>query len=56
VFNNHRVARRFSRRNQRVVKIPDGSVIRKTQPYLQAKGHHPLAARRPSLFFELRQL
>jgi transposase-like protein len=38
VFNNHRVARRFSRRNQRVVKIPDGSVIRKTQPYLQAKG------------------
>ena len=38
VFNNHRVARRFSRRNQRVVKIPDGSIIRKTQPYLQAKG------------------
>lgn len=38
VFNNHRVARRFSRRNQRVVKVPDGNVIRKTQPYLQAKG------------------
>jgi hypothetical protein len=38
VFNNHRIARRFSRRNQRVVKVPDGNVIRKTQPYLQAKG------------------
>lgn len=38
VFDNHRVARRFSRRNQRVVKVPDGSVLQKTQPYLQAKG------------------
>ncbi|WP_008319026.1 helix-turn-helix domain-containing protein [Leptolyngbya sp. PCC 6406] len=38
VFDNHRIARRFSRRNQRVVKVPDGSVIQKTQPYLQAKG------------------
>jgi hypothetical protein len=38
VFENHRVARRFSRRNQRVIKIPDGSIIQKTQPYLQAKG------------------
>ncbi|MDA0267671.1 MAG: helix-turn-helix domain-containing protein [Cyanobacteria bacterium] len=38
VFDNHRIARRFSRRNQRVIKIPDASIIQKTQPYLQAKG------------------
>lgn len=38
VFNNHRVARRFSRRNQRVIKVPDGMLIGKTQSYLQAKG------------------
>lgn len=38
VFDNHRIARRFSRRNQRVVKIPDASVLRKTSGYLQAKG------------------
>ncbi|MGD1908345.1 MAG: hypothetical protein ACFB0C_20475 [Leptolyngbyaceae cyanobacterium] len=38
VFDNHRVARRFSRRNQRVIKIPDASILQKTQPYLQAKG------------------
>ncbi len=38
IFENHRIARRFSRRNQRVIKIPDGSIIPKTQPYLQAKG------------------
>jgi len=38
VFDNHRVARRFSRRNQRVIKVPDGSMLQKTQPYLQSKG------------------
>ena len=38
VFDNHRVARRFSRRNQRVVKVPDGAVLRKTSAYLQEKG------------------
>lgn len=38
VFDNHRVARRFSRRNQRVVKVPDGTMLQKTSPYLQAKG------------------
>ena len=38
VFDNHRVARRFSRRNQRVVKVPNGSVLRKTSSYLQEKG------------------
>ena len=38
IFDNHRVARRFSRRNQRVVKVPDGTVLRKTSSYLQEKG------------------
>lgn len=38
VFDNHRVARRFSRRNQRIVKVPDGKLLTKTQQYLHAKG------------------
>lgn len=38
VFDNHRVARRFSRRNQRVIKVPDGQLITKATVYLQAKG------------------
>ena len=38
VFDNHRVARRFSRSKQRVIKVPDGSLITRTSPYLQAKG------------------
>jgi transposase-like protein len=38
VFDNHRVARRFSRRMQRVVKVPDGKVLQKVSVYLQAKG------------------
>lgn len=38
VFDNHRVARRFSTRNQRVCKVPDGRLLQKTAPYLQAKG------------------
>lgn len=38
VFDNHRVARRFSRRNQRVIKVPDGQLITKATSYLQAKG------------------
>lgn len=38
VFENHRVARRFSRNKQRVIKVPDGSLITRTSPYLQAKG------------------
>ena len=38
VFDNHRVARRFSRRNQRVIKVPDGTLLQTTRPYLQAKG------------------
>jgi transposase-like protein len=38
VFDNHRVARRFARRNQRIIKVPNGLMINKTQNYLQAKG------------------
>lgn len=38
IFDNHRVARRFSRRMQRVVKVPDSQVITKVSSYLQAKG------------------
>ncbi|MEM9002553.1 MAG: hypothetical protein AAGE59_03390 [Cyanobacteria bacterium P01_F01_bin.86] len=38
VFDNHRIARRFSRRNQRIVKVPDGMMLTKTQQYLHAKG------------------
>lgn len=38
VFDNHRVARRFARRNQRIIKVPTGSLLSKTQDYLQAKG------------------
>ena len=38
VFDNHRVAHRFSARNQRVLKVPDGRMLQKTTVYLQAKG------------------
>ena len=39
VFDNHRVAKRFSNiRTQRVIKIPDSSVLQKAAPHLQAKG------------------
>lgn len=38
IFDNHRVARRFSNRHQRVIKVPDGTVLQKTSSYLQAKG------------------
>lgn len=38
VFDNHRVARRFSKRRERVIKIPDGRMIQKTRSYLEAKG------------------
>ena len=37
VFDNHRIARRFSARNQRVIKVPDSGVFLKTGSYLQAK-------------------
>lgn len=38
VFDNHRVARRFARRNQRIIKVPNALMLSKTQEYLQAKG------------------
>ncbi len=38
VFDNHRVARRFSHRRERVIKVPDGRMLHKTSSYLQAKG------------------
>lgn len=38
IFDNHRVAKRFMRRMQRVVKVPDGRVFQKVSPYLEAKG------------------
>ena len=38
IFDNHRIAKRFTRRMQRVVKVPDGRVLQKVTPYLQAKG------------------
>ncbi len=38
VFDNHRVASRFSARNQRVFKVPDSQLLHKTASYLQAKG------------------
>jgi transposase-like protein len=38
IFDNHRVAKRFLRRSQRVIKVPDGQMLQKTSSYLQAKG------------------
>ena len=38
VFENHKVARRFSNRSQRVIKVPDGQMLQKTCSHLQAKG------------------
>jgi len=38
LFDNHRVARRFSKQNQRVVKLPNPDMIHKTLGCLGAKG------------------
>ena len=39
IFDNHRVAKRFAnRRTQRIVKVPDARVLRKTSTYLMDKG------------------
>ncbi|MBC6476824.1 MAG: transposase [Hormoscilla sp. GM7CHS1pb] len=38
IFENHRVARRFSKRSHRVIKVPDGSMLQKVSSYLLAKG------------------
>ena len=38
VFDNHRVARRFSTKRDRVIKVPDSRMLQKTRSHLQAKG------------------
>ncbi len=38
VFDNHRIAKRFSHRRERVIKVPDGRMLQKTSRYLQDKG------------------
>ena len=38
VFDNHRIAKRFSHRRERVIKVPDGQILQKTSRYLQDKG------------------
>jgi hypothetical protein len=38
IFDNHRVARRFSLRTQRVIKVPNSELFRKTTQSLKAKG------------------
>lgn len=38
IFDNHRVARRFSMRTQKVIKIPNGEIVQKTAQALKAKG------------------
>ncbi|MEN9217086.1 MAG: hypothetical protein Q6K90_07170 [Gloeomargarita sp. HHBFW_bins_162] len=38
VFDNHRVAKRFSGRGHRVLKVPDANLIYKTSGYLYDKG------------------
>ncbi len=39
VFDNHRVAKRFSnQRTQRVIKVPDSKVFHKTSQHLRSKG------------------
>ena len=38
VFANHKIASRFSRRSQRIIKIPNSGILKKTYPLLNAKG------------------
>jgi hypothetical protein len=38
IFDNHKVARRFSNRSQRVIKVPDSRMLQKARSHLQAKG------------------
>ncbi|ELS03033.1 hypothetical protein Xen7305DRAFT_00027510 [Xenococcus sp. PCC 7305] len=38
VFDNHRVAKRFSHRREKVIKVPDSEIIKKTAHYLYSKG------------------
>jgi transposase-like protein len=38
VFDNHRVAKRFSTKRDRVIKVPDSKMLHKASTHLQAKG------------------
>ncbi|MBE9043334.1 hypothetical protein IQ255_02740 [Pleurocapsales cyanobacterium LEGE 10410] len=38
IFDNHRIAKRFSHRRERVIKVPDGRMLQKTSHHLQDKG------------------
>ena len=38
VFDNHRIAKRFSHRREKVIKVPDGKMLQKTAQYLYDKG------------------
>lgn len=38
VFDNHRIAKRFSHRRERVIKVPDSRMLQKTSRHLQEKG------------------
>lgn len=38
IFENHKVARRFSNRSQRVIKVPDSRMLQKVSNSLEAKG------------------
>ncbi len=38
VFDNHRIARRFSHRTQRIIKVPNGNMLRYASTQLSAKG------------------
>ncbi len=38
IFDNHRVAKRFSTKRDRVIKVPDSKMLQKARYHLQAKG------------------
>ncbi|MTJ10272.1 transposase [Anabaena sp. UHCC 0253] len=38
IFDNHRVAKRFSTKRDRVIKVPDSQMLHKASNHLQAKG------------------
>ncbi|MBD2597216.1 transposase [Nostoc spongiaeforme FACHB-130] len=38
IFDNHRVAKRFSTKRDRVIKVPDSRMLHKARTHLQAKG------------------
>lgn len=38
IFENHKIASRFSRRSQRIIKIPNSGILKKTYALLSAKG------------------